>query len=196
MIRVAWILQLCLLPGSVMKEQTFVSTQNNTTPNKSVFNWTEKGNNRQKQLSTDPFSTQLQPCGLPYPCPPLNPPSPNCAMTYCHKGNDLFRPFKFCCRFSCSVCRPGLFLCSEAWIPLLAMSCCTANSSIVLRLRQHITGCRCCHPCRLPLTYSSFPWSDPRGSPRPCEAACARWCGPSPWPPQSWRSCAGGRTHG
>lgn len=119
MICVAWILQLCLLSGPVMKEQTFVSSQNNTTPYYLVCNWTEKGNNRQKQLSSQAAA-----------CRPLlwtpAPPSPNCAMTYCHEKNDLFARFRFAADFV-SVCGPGLFLCSEAWIPDLAMSSCTAQ---------------------------------------------------------------------
>lgn len=108
---VAWILQLCPLSGPVMKQQTLVSSQNNTTPDDSACNWTEKGNNRQKQLSTA-LSVKLQPSGLSSPralcCEPrlpLNPssPSPNCAVTYCHEKNDLFSPvlvllqiFMFC----------------------------------------------------------------------------------------------------
>lgn len=182
---------LCFLSGPVMRGQTFVGTQNNTTANDSVCNWTEKGNNGQKQLST----SQAAVCWPPLIPAPASP-SPNCAMTYCHGKNYLFSPIVGLLQISCSVCGPGLFLCSEAWIPDLAMSCCTAQQRDALRLRQHITGCCCCHPCRLPLTYSSFPWSDPHGSPRPCEVACARWCGLGPWPPRSWWSCAGGRTHG
>lgn len=38
MIVVAYILQLGFLSGPVMKEQTFVGTQNNTTANDSVCN--------------------------------------------------------------------------------------------------------------------------------------------------------------
>lgn len=116
-------------------------------------------------------------------------------MTYCHGKNYLFSPVVGLLQISCSVCGPGLFLCSEAWIPDLAMSCCTAQQLDALRLRQHITGCCCCHLCRLPPTYSSSPWSDPHGSPHPCEVACAHWYGLGPLPPRSWWSCAGGRTH-
>ena len=130
MICVAWILQLCLLSGPVMKEQTFVSTQNNTTANNSVCNWTEKGNNRQKQLST---SRAAAPLTSPYPHPLLWTPPPTVRWHTVMKKMTFFPPpILDLLQISCSVCGPGLFLCSEAWIPDLAMS--WLHSAIAARL--------------------------------------------------------------
>ena len=112
-------------------------------------------------------------------CKPATP-SPQLCDDKLSWKNDLFCPFLDLLQISCSVCGPGFFLCSEAWIPDRQCLAAQRNSSTVPRPRRHITGCCCCHPCRSPPTYSFFPWIDPRGSPHPCGVACARWCDPSP----------------
>lgn len=66
---------------------------------------------------------ELQSAGLSSSPPSaVNPsfPLPDCAMTYCHGKNYLLLPVVGLLQISCSVCGPGLFLCSEAWIPHLA----------------------------------------------------------------------------
>lgn len=79
MIRVAWILQLCLLSGSVMKEQTCVSTQNNITPPtiQSVIEL-RKGTTGRHNFQPHFSSAKLQPAGLSSSLPfaAVNPGSP------------------------------------------------------------------------------------------------------------------------
>lgn len=102
MICVAWILQLCLLSGPVMKEQTFVSTQNDTTANNSVCNWTEKGNKRQKQLSTTLFQSSCSLLASPYPalcCEPQLPPPPTLRWHTVMKKMTFFARFRFAADF-------------------------------------------------------------------------------------------------
>ncbi len=56
----------------------------------------------------------------------MNPCSPLpqlCDDMLSWKKWPFFGPFLDLLQISCSVCGPGLFLCSEAWIPDLAMSC-------------------------------------------------------------------------
>lgn len=65
-----------------------------------------------------------------------------------------------------------------------------------MRRRRWITGYCCCHPCRWIRPCSSCPWRGPRCSPRLGEGACARLCGPDPWPPRNWWSCAAEKSHG
>lgn len=178
---VAWILQIRFLSGIVMREQTSVGSQNNSH---SVCYWTAKGSNRQKQLLAGQAATF---------CEPQLPPPPAVQWRTVMEKNYL-SPVVVWLQISCSVCGPVWFLCTEAWIPMWRCPACTAQQRNAPSLRQHITGCCCCRPCRSPQTCSSSPWNDPRGSPRPCEAACARWCDRGLWPPRSWWSCAAARS--
>lgn len=102
MVCVAWMLRLNLQPGPVMLRR-FVSAQINTTANGSVCNWSKKGNNRQKQLSDSWATAASSSLRLRH-------------GTLSWKKWPLL-PFLNLLQISCSVCGPGLFLCSEAWIP-------------------------------------------------------------------------------
>lgn len=195
---VAWILQLFLLSGPVKKEAVMCqhSKQHNPPAIQSVIEL-RKGTTGRHNFQPDFFQWS---CSLllasPHPCLFLwspAPPSHNCAMTYCHEINDLFARFRFAADFMFYLwaCIISMFWGLNSWFSKVLLH--SSNSSTAPRL---ITGCCCCLLCRLPLTYSSFPWSGPRGSPHPCEVACARWCGLGPWPPRSLWSCAEGRTHG
>lgn len=109
MICVVWILQLCLLSGPVMKEQAFVSAQNNTAPNDSVSNWTE-GREQQAEAVNLTWFVKLQPTGLTnpspppitfHPTPPRPPPLPKpCNDTVMKKEKKPFLPvFRFAADF-------------------------------------------------------------------------------------------------
>lgn len=114
MICVVWILQLCLLSGPVMKEQAFVSAQNNTAPNDSVSNWTEEREQQAEAVNLTWF-VKLQPTGLTLPQPsavkprlPLFPsyptlptPTPQTVQWHCHeKRKKPFLPvFRFAADF-------------------------------------------------------------------------------------------------
>lgn len=78
-----------------MKEQAFVSTQNNTAANHSVCNWTEKGEQQSETTFNHPFQSSCSLLDFSYTPPSgVNPssPSPNCSMTHCHEKKD----FMFC----------------------------------------------------------------------------------------------------
>lgn len=110
----------------------------------------------------------------PRPC--VNPsfPLPQLCGDVLSWKKITFRPLWFGCRFH--VLSVGLFYfyAQRPEFPMWRCPACTAQQRDAPSLRQHITGCCCCHPCRSPRTYSSSPWSDPRGSPHLCGAACAR----------------------
>lgn len=96
-----------------MKEQTSVRSQSNAAASHSACYWTEKGSNRQKQPPPGQAATSRE---------PQLPPPPAVRWRTVMEKNYL-SPVVVWLQSSCSVCGPVLFLCTEAWIPNVAMSC-------------------------------------------------------------------------
>lgn len=107
---VAWILQIRFLSGIVMREQTSIRSQNNSH---SVCYWTAKGSSRQKQ----PLA------GLAAPFRQPQHPPPPAVQWHTVMEKNYLSPVVVWLQISCSVCGPVWFLCTEAWIPNVAMSC-------------------------------------------------------------------------
>lgn len=91
-------------------EQTPIRSQNNSH---SVCYWTAKGSSRQKQ----PLA------GLAAPFRQPQHPPPPAVQWHTVMEKNYLSPVVVKLQISCSVCGPVWFLCTEAWIPNVAMSC-------------------------------------------------------------------------